>query len=222
MPPRASSMPQPLPGGIARPHERDGAPFARRRAKTPNLRGTERARKRMILESDAIEHVLPGGQTLEQRLGGEIALRQSVDEDGAANSFEALAGRDLDQHAGWSIRPRPDNRGIDADVAGLDAVGNHRPIGGTAQRGLGDATGGRHRRRRSRSSQEAAPRQRRAAAHDGHRASAVESPWRKLPASSDRDSTLVRQLREDLAARRDAEAQARLALMCRIENAQGT
>src|SRR5262249_27255752 len=64
-------------GGIARPHERDGAPFARRRAKTPNLRRTERARKRMILEADAIEHVLPGGQTLEQRLGGEIGFRQS-------------------------------------------------------------------------------------------------------------------------------------------------
>jgi len=174
----------------------------------PDLRGTERARKRMVLEADAIEHVLPGGQTLEQRLGGEIGLRQRVDEDRAANSFEALAGRDLDQHARRSIRPRPDNRGIDADVAGLEAVGNHRPISGAAQRRLGDATGGRHRRRRSRSGQEAAPRQRRAAAHDGHRASAVESPWRKLPASSDRDSTLVRQLREDLAAGRDAEAQA--------------
>src|SRR6516165_5151980 len=37
---------------------------------------------------------------------------------------------------------------------------------------------------------------------------------RKLPASSDKDSTLVRQLREDLAARPDGEAQARLALMC--------
>src|SRR5262249_7705035 len=107
--------------GIARPHERDGAPFARRRAKTPDLRGTERARKRMILETDAIEHVLPGGQVLEQRLGGEMGLRQSVDEDRAANSLEDLAGRHLDQHARRSIRPRPDNRGIDGDIAGLDA-----------------------------------------------------------------------------------------------------
>ena len=35
----------------------------------------------MILKPDAIEHVLPGRQTLDQRLGGEIGLRQRIDED---------------------------------------------------------------------------------------------------------------------------------------------
>src|SRR5262249_56181499 len=101
---------------------------ARRRAKMPDLWRTERARKRMILEANGIEHVLPGRETFEQRLGGEIGLRQSVDGNGAANIFEALAGRHFDQHARRSVRTRPDNSRVDADVAGLDAVGDDRSI----------------------------------------------------------------------------------------------
>src|SRR6516165_6922807 len=116
MPPRASSMPKPPPA-VSPDHTNEIVRRSHRAERTAHylVRGTERARKRMVLEADAIEHVLPGGQTLEQRLGGEIGFRQSVDEDRAANSFEALAGRHLDQHARWSVRPRPDNRGINGD-----------------------------------------------------------------------------------------------------------
>ena len=78
----------------------------------------------MVLEPDAIEHVLPGRQALDQRLGGEIGLRQRVDEDGAADIPETVGGRDLDQHARGPVRARPDHAGIGRDVAGLDAVGD--------------------------------------------------------------------------------------------------
>ena len=63
----------------------------------------------MILKPDAIEYVLPGRQTLGQRLSGEIGLRQRIDEDRAANVLEAVGGSDLDQHARRPVRTRPHN-----------------------------------------------------------------------------------------------------------------
>jgi hypothetical protein len=59
----------------------------------------EDRRHGMILEPDAIEHILAGRQPIDQRLGGEIGLRQCVDGDGAADDLEAVGGRHLDQHA---------------------------------------------------------------------------------------------------------------------------
>src|SRR6516225_903068 len=46
-----------------------------------------------------------------------------------------------------SASTRPDHGGIDRDVAGLNAVGDDRAIGGTTQIGLGDDGGNRGRRR---------------------------------------------------------------------------
>ena len=69
-----------LPGGVARPDERDGAPLARRGAETADLRLAQDRRLRQILEADAIEDVLPGRQIFDQRLGGEVALGQRVDD----------------------------------------------------------------------------------------------------------------------------------------------
>src|SRR5215475_8434849 len=74
MPPRPSSMPKPPPA-VSPDHTNE---MVRRSLgavrKCTDLRRTERARRRMILEANAIEHVLPGRQTFEQCLGGEIGL----------------------------------------------------------------------------------------------------------------------------------------------------
>src|SRR4029453_7377268 len=178
--------------GVARPHEGDAALFPRRGAEAPDLRLAP-DRERKILEPDAIEYVLPRGQPLDQRLGGEIGLRQGVDQDGAADILETVAGRNLDQHARWPVGAPPDDTRVDRNVARLDAVGDERAIGCAAELRPGEAGGG-DARRRDRSRQEPAPRERRGAAarDDGHWASAVESTRRKLPASSDRGSTFSR------------------------------
>ncbi len=65
--------------GVARPQERDRAPFLRRRAEMADLRLAEYGR-RQILKAQAIEDVLVRRQVFEQRLGGEIGFRQRVDE----------------------------------------------------------------------------------------------------------------------------------------------
>jgi hypothetical protein len=107
----------------------------------------------MILEANAIEQLLPGRQPVEQRLGGEVGLRQRVDKGGVADGLEAVGGRDLDMHARGPVGARPDDGGIGRHVARLDAMRDERPVDGAAQGGLGDDAGGTERRRRSRSCQ---------------------------------------------------------------------
>ena len=137
-----------LAGGIARPDERDRAPVGRRGAKTADHRLADDGRRGQILEADAIEDVLPGRQALDQRLGGEIGLRQRIDEHGAVDGLEAVGGRNLDQHARRPVGARPDHGGVVGDVAGLDAMGDERPIGGAAEIRPGDAAGRGDRGRR--------------------------------------------------------------------------
>src|SRR5262249_3949616 len=162
-------------------------------AKVPDPRLAE-DRKRKILEADAVEYILSGRQPVDQRLGGEIRLRQGIDENAGADVAEAVAGGDLDQHARRAVGARPHDTGIARRAARLNAMGNQRAIGRPAEIGFCDAADGSDRRSRSR--HEPAPRERRGAAarDDGHWASAVESTRRKLPASSDRDPTPLRRL----------------------------
>ena len=98
----------------------------------------------MIPELDAVEDVLSGRQTLEQRLGGEIALRQRIDEYALAHVAEAFGGGDLDLHARRPFGARPHHTAVETDVARLYAVGDQRPVVGAAdvwpcdaQRGCG-------------------------------------------------------------------------------------
>src|SRR5258705_13897197 len=72
-----------LAGGIARPYERDRAPVARRGAKASDRRLAHDRGRSHVLETDAVEDVLSGRQVFDQRLGGEVALRQGVDEQAA-------------------------------------------------------------------------------------------------------------------------------------------
>jgi hypothetical protein len=85
---------------------------------------------------------LPRGQALDQRLGGEIGFGQRVDEDRALDGLEAVRCCDLGQHARGTVGARPDHGGIDGDVTGLDAMGDERAVGGTAQIRLADAADG--------------------------------------------------------------------------------
>ena len=138
-----------LAGGIPGPDERDGTAVARRAAKTPGHRLADDRRRGQILEADAIEDVLPRRQALDQGIGGEIGFGQRVDEHGAVDGLEAVGCRNLRQHARRPIGARPDHGGVVGDVAGLDAMGDERAIGGAAEIGPGDAAdrGDRGRRR---------------------------------------------------------------------------
>ena len=134
-----------LPGGVARPDERHRAAVGRRGAEAADHRLAQDGRRGEVGKADAVEDVLPGRQTFEQRLGGEIALRQRIDEHAAVDGLEAVGGRHLDRHARRPVGARPDHAGISRHVARLNAMGDHRPVGGAAQIGPRDAIeAGRH------------------------------------------------------------------------------
>ena len=159
MPPRASSMPQPWPAvspDQTNEIERRSAGAVRKRPVigSPTMVGDDK-----VLEADAVEDVLPGGQALDQRVGGEIGFRQRIDEDGAVDGLEAVGGRDLGQHPRRPVGARPDHAGVERDVAGLDAMGDERAIGGAAEIRLGDAAGGGDRGRGRGGSEKPTPRQ---------------------------------------------------------------
>ena len=73
---------------------------------------------RMIPEADAVEDVLAGRQTLDQRLGGEIALRQRVDDTPGSRrgSFRWSRSR---PEARRPFGARPHHTDIEQDVARL-------------------------------------------------------------------------------------------------------
>jgi hypothetical protein len=131
----------PLAGGITRPDERNGAPVGWRAAKPACHRLADDGRGRKVLEADAIEDVLPRGQAADQSVGGEIGFGQRIDEYGAVDGLEAVGGGNLGQHPCRAVGARPDHGGVVGYVAGLDAVGDERPIGGPAEVRFGDAAG---------------------------------------------------------------------------------
>ena len=75
-----------------------------------------------VLEADAVEDVLAGRQVLDQRLGGEIALRQRVDEHAARMSLKlSVVAVSTSMRGGRSARAQTTPESTD-DVAGLHAV----------------------------------------------------------------------------------------------------
>ena len=135
MPPRASSMPQPWPK-MSPPHTNDTV----RRSdgavrKRPTAGSLRIVGERMILETHAVEDVLARRQILDQRLGGEIAMRQRIDEHALAHVAEAFRGGNLDLHARRPVGARPDHAAIEPDIAGLHAMGDQRPVVGAADVG---------------------------------------------------------------------------------------
>ncbi len=179
--------------GVARPRKRHRAAIGGRRTETADLRLAEH-RAGQVLKADAVDNVLSRRQLVEQGLGGEIGLRQRVDEDTVPDIAKAVGRGDLDQHARRPVGAGPDHARAGGDVAGLDAVRDLRPVRREAQRWPRNAAD------RRAGFQQRAARQRRAAPHyDGHRASAVETR-RKLAADSDGDSNLMRQHDDSVVA----------------------
>ena len=171
-----------LSAGVARPHERDRAPLGRGGAEAPDHRLRQDVGRRQVLEADAIENLLPRRQVLHQRLGGEIAFRQRVDEQPLADVAEAVGGGDLHLHARRPVGARPHHAGIDADIAGLQAMGDERTVAGAAEVGPGDAAERGQRRGRRRNADELAAGQN---AHGLLPAMATRS----IPAGDDRGMT---------------------------------
>ncbi len=96
-------------------------------------------RMRQVAEFDAIEDVLPGRKILQQHLCGEVALGQRRDRRQRANLRKGFRGRHLDHHLRGPVGARPHHAAVGADVAGLDAVGDHGAVGGAAEIGHRDA-----------------------------------------------------------------------------------
>jgi hypothetical protein len=86
-----------------------------------------------VLKADAIENLLARRQTVDQRLGGEIALRQGVDIGTLVDHLETVGGGNLDLHAGRPVGARPNHGRVDRYVARLHAVRDCRPVSGKAQ-----------------------------------------------------------------------------------------
>ncbi len=149
MPPRARSMPQPPPA-VSPDQMNDtflrcaGAVRKRPTCGSPTIAGDDE-----VLETDAIEDVLPRRQVFEQQLAGEVALRQHVDIGGVADLPEAFGGGDLDQHARRPVGARPHHAGIDRDVARLQAMGDARTIRREAEIGSCDTVDRGRRGRRT-------------------------------------------------------------------------
>jgi hypothetical protein len=184
---------------VAGPQERNRAPVGGRRAETPDLRLVEH-RARQALEADAVENILARRQRVEQRFGGEVRFRQSVDEDAVPDLAKRVGGGDLDQHARGPVGACPDHAGASADVAGLHAMGDLRPVRCEAQAGACDAADRRAGRRRGSSLQQRAPRDGRALPYlDGHWASAVETR-RKVASDSDEGSNFMRRPDDSIVA----------------------
>ena len=124
-----------LSGDVAAPDETDVAAIGRRGAEAADHRLALDVGMREVAEADAIEDVLPGGQVFQQHFGGEVAFGQRRDRRQRPRIGEGLGGRDLDHHLRRPVGARPHHAAIGADVAGLHAMGNERPVGGAAEIG---------------------------------------------------------------------------------------
>ena len=143
MPPRASSMPQPCPAvspDQTNETERRSAGAVRKRPITgsPRMVGDDRSWQAGCGRRCPGPAGRPSSSALAVKsLSGSASTKTPL-----RIVLEAVGGRDLDQHARRPVGARPDHAGIGRHVAGLDAVGDQRPVGGAAEVGLGDAAGG--------------------------------------------------------------------------------
>ena len=119
-----------LAGDVAAPDKIDVAPIAGRGAEAADHGLADNVGMGEIAEADSIEDVLARGQVFQQHFCGEVALRQRRDRRQRACIAEGLGGRDLDHHLRRPVRARPHHAAIEADVAGLHAMGDHWPVSG--------------------------------------------------------------------------------------------
>ena len=88
---------------------------------------------REVAKPDTVENLLPGRQVLQQHFRGEIALGQRGDRRQHPCVGKGLRGGDFDQHLRGAVGARPYHAAIGADVTGLHAGSNDRPVGGAAE-----------------------------------------------------------------------------------------
>ena len=121
-----------LAGDIAAP-QKCVAPVGRRGAEAADRRLARNVGMRQVAEADAIKNILSGGQVFQQHLCGEIALRERGDRRQSPHIAKRLGGRNLDHHLRRPVGARPHHAAIGADVAGLHAMGDLRPVAGAAE-----------------------------------------------------------------------------------------
>ena len=129
-----------LSGDVAAPDETDVAPVGGRGAEAADHRLARNIGMREVAEFDAIEYVLPGGKIFQQHLRGEVALGQRGDRRQSPRIAERFGSGDLDHHLRWPVRARPHHAAVGADIAGLHAMGDLRPVGGAAEIGHRNGT----------------------------------------------------------------------------------
>ena len=100
-----------------------------------------------VVQSNPVENILPGRQAFDHELGGEIAVRQRIRCQRSKDAGKTFDGGEFDLHARRPVGARPDHRGIDRDIAGLQSAGELRTIGGAAEIRRGDAAETRQQRR---------------------------------------------------------------------------
>src|SRR6202022_3432231 len=88
---------------------------------------------REVAESDAIKDVLPAGEVFQQHFGGEIALGQRRDRRQNPRIAKRLRRGNLAHHLRRPVGARPHHAAVGADIAGLYAMGNLRPVGSAAE-----------------------------------------------------------------------------------------
>ena len=91
-----------------------------------------------VAEFDAIENVLTRREIFQQHLGGEVAFGQRRDRRQGPDLGKGLGGGNLDHHLRGPVGARPYHAAVGADVAGLYAMGDLRPVGGAAEIGHRD------------------------------------------------------------------------------------
>ena len=127
-----------LPGNVAAPDKTDVAPVARGGSEATDHWLARKVDVREVAEFDAVENVLPRGQIFQQHLCRVVALGQRRDWRQNSGVVKRFRCGDFDDHLRWTVCTSPNNTSIDADIAGLNAMGDLWAVVGTAEIGHRD------------------------------------------------------------------------------------
>src|SRR6476646_6580287 len=83
-----------------------------------------------------VENILPRRQAVEQKLRGEIAVRQRIRQGRAQDGLEIHIGRAFNLHPGGPIGTRPYHRRVGGDIARLNPARKLWPVCGAAEIGF--------------------------------------------------------------------------------------
>jgi hypothetical protein len=115
-----------LPDLVPRPGEGDGPPAQGRRAESPGRGCAQHLGIGEVLEQNAVEDVLPGGQSAEVHPRGEIGFGQRGGPDDPPDVSECFRRGVLDDEPRGTVGPAPDDGSVAGDVIALDPAGDGR------------------------------------------------------------------------------------------------